>query len=90
MHISWKNHRTSLHAAALGAAIAVAATACAAGEDPVSSAADPVTLTPTLTPTADASAIPMVSEVDQLKAGLWYVNLHTAAHPGGELRGHVK
>jgi hypothetical protein len=29
-------------------------------------------------------------QVDQLKQGLWYVNLHTAAHPGGELRGQVK
>ena len=29
-------------------------------------------------------------QVDQLKAGLWYVNLHTAANPGGELRGQVK
>lgn len=30
------------------------------------------------------------AQVDQLKAGLWYVNLHTAANPGGELRGQVK
>jgi len=30
------------------------------------------------------------AQVDQLKQGLWYVNLHTAAHPGGELRGQVK
>ena len=30
------------------------------------------------------------TQVDQLKQGLWYVNLHTAAHPGGELRGQVK
>ena len=29
-------------------------------------------------------------QVDQVKQGLWYVNLHTAAHPGGELRGQVK
>ena len=27
------------------------------------------------------------AQIDQLKQGLWYVNLHTAAHPGGELRG---
>ena len=30
------------------------------------------------------------AQVDQLKQGLWYVNLHTAANPGGELRGQVK
>ena len=30
------------------------------------------------------------TQIDQLKQGLWYVNLHTAAHPGGELRGQVK
>ena len=30
------------------------------------------------------------AQVEQLKQGLWYVNLHTAAHPGGELRGQVK
>ena len=30
------------------------------------------------------------AQVDQVKAGLWYVNLHTAANPGGELRGQVK
>jgi hypothetical protein len=25
----------------------------------------------------------------ELKAGLWYFNVHTAAHPGGEIRGQV-
>jgi len=30
------------------------------------------------------------AQVDQLKAGLWYINLHTAANPGGEIRGQVK
>ncbi len=29
------------------------------------------------------------AQVADLKAGKWYVNLHTAAHPGGELRGQV-
>ncbi len=30
------------------------------------------------------------AQVDQLKAGMWYVNLHTAANPGGEIRGQVR
>ena len=29
-------------------------------------------------------------QVSQVKAGLWYINLHTAANPGGEIRGQVK
>ena len=29
------------------------------------------------------------AQVDQVKQGLWYVNLHTAAFPGGEIRGQV-
>ena len=44
---------------------------------PISS---PITGTATLT----------AAQVADLKAGLWYVNLHTAANPGGELRGQVK
>jgi hypothetical protein len=24
-----------------------------------------------------------------LLAGRWYVNIHTAAHPGGEIRGQI-
>ncbi len=44
---------------------------------PISS---PITGTATLTE----------AQVADLKAGKWYVNLHTAANPGGELRGQVK
>ncbi len=29
------------------------------------------------------------AQVADLVAGRWYVNLHTAAHPGGEIRGQV-
>jgi hypothetical protein len=42
--------------------------------------ASPIVGSATLTP----------AQVDQVKQGLWYVNLHTAANPGGELRGQVK
>ena len=30
------------------------------------------------------------AKVEQVKSGLWYVNLHTTANPGGEIRGQVK
>lgn len=42
--------------------------------------ASPIVGSATLTP----------AQVDQFKQGLWYVNLHTAANPGGELRGQAK
>jgi CHRD domain len=29
------------------------------------------------------------AQVSDLEAGLWYVNVHTAANPGGEIRGQV-
>ena len=29
------------------------------------------------------------SELADLLAGRWYANIHTAAHPGGELRGQM-
>lgn len=38
---------------------------------------------------AKGSATLTDAQIDQLKAGMWYVNVHTAAHPGGEIRGQV-
>ena len=35
------------------------------------------------------SATLTAAQVADLSAGKWYVNLHTAANPGGELRGQV-
>jgi hypothetical protein len=29
-------------------------------------------------------------QLGQLTSGQWYVNLHTAAHPGGEIRGQLR
>ena len=50
--------------------------ALAIGKDPAS----PVTGNATLT---DA-------QIADLEAGKWYVNVHTAANPGGEIRGQMK
>lgn len=46
---------------------------------PFPSAASPITGTATLT---DA-------QIADLKAGKWYVNVHTAANRGGEIRGQI-
>ncbi|HEY3848297.1 MAG TPA: CHRD domain-containing protein [Acetobacteraceae bacterium] len=29
------------------------------------------------------------AQIKDLRAGMWYVNVHTAANPGGEIRGQV-
>jgi hypothetical protein len=39
-------------------------------------------------PTAGSTTITGAQGAD-LVAGLWYVNIHTAANPGGEIRGQV-
>jgi hypothetical protein len=40
---------------------------------------DPITGSATLTE----------AQADQLTSGMWYVNIHTQANPGGEIRGQV-
>ncbi len=30
------------------------------------------------------------AQIGDLRAGMWYFNIHTAAYPGGEIRGQVK
>lgn len=46
---------------------------------PLPSLASPIHGTATLT----------AAQLAEVMAGKWYVNLHTAAHPGGEIRGQV-
>lgn len=46
---------------------------------PFTSTASPIEGTATLTPT----------QVADLMAGKWYANVHTAANPGGEIRGQM-
>ena len=47
---------------------------------PFASAASPITGEAKLTP----------EQVNQLASGQWYVNIHTAANPGGEIRGQLR
>jgi hypothetical protein len=47
---------------------------------PASSLANPMTGTATLDD----------GQIADLKAGKWYFNIHTAANPGGEIRGQLK
>lgn len=46
----------------------------------------PITVTPS---PITGSATLTDAQVADLKAGLYYVNLHTAAHRGGEIRGQI-
>lgn len=48
-----------------------------------------VPITGQLTSPISGSAMLTSAQVAELKSGQWYVNLHTAAHPGGEIRGQV-
>lgn len=52
---------------------------------------------PIVIPFADLSGHPIRGEaritpeqLGQLNSGQWYVNLHTARHPGGEIRGQLR
>jgi len=47
---------------------------------PFPGTASPISGSATLTP----------AQMDDLTAGKWYANLHTAANPGGEIRGQVQ
>ncbi len=60
-----------------------------------SNAAPPVpgiTLTVTAAAAGDLSASKTLTdaEIADLKAGKWYVNVHTGNNPGGEIRGQLK
>jgi hypothetical protein len=48
-----------------------------------------IPLTPPLDSPIKGSSTITDSQMADLKAGQWYVNVHTAAHPGGEIRGQL-
>ncbi len=43
-----------------------------------------------LPPSFEGSAVLSAAQAADLLAGRWYINLHTAAHPAGEIRGQVR
>jgi hypothetical protein len=48
-----------------------------------------VPLTGSVASPAVGSATLTDAQIGQLEAGMWYVNVHTEAHKGGEIRGQV-
>lgn len=48
-----------------------------------------VPLTGSLNSPIKGSAALTEAQTNDLLAGLWYINIHTAANPGGEIRGQV-
>ena len=60
------------------------------GPAPVGKAAGvALPLTPPLDSPIKGSAALTDTQIGDLKSGLWYVNIHTAKIPGGEIRGQV-
>jgi len=40
-------------------------------------------------PTQNGVAYPVASQIADLENGLWYINVHSTAFPGGEIRGQI-
>jgi len=60
------------------------------GPAPVGKNAGPVVpITGSLTSPIQGSATLSDAQAKELLAGLWYINVHTVANPGGEIRGQV-
>jgi hypothetical protein len=48
-----------------------------------------ITITPPLDSPISGSAVLTDAQIADLKAGSWYINIHTAQNPKGEIRGQV-
>ena len=53
-------------------------------------AAPPVVMVPDASNPISGTAVLTDAQIADLLAGKWYFNVHSAAHPGGEIRGQVK
>jgi hypothetical protein len=47
------------------------------------------TINGTVTLVDGTGGLTIAQQLAQLRSGLWYVNIHTTAHPGGEIRGQL-
>jgi hypothetical protein len=56
--------------------------------DPGKNAGVAVPITPNTSPLEGSTTLTDAQAAD-LQAGRWYVNVHTAANPGGEIRGQL-
>ena len=56
---------------------------------PDENAGPAITLSAPLTSPIEGEATLTKTQADELAKGLWYLNVHTAAHPPGEIRGQL-
>src|SRR5205814_2325573 len=47
------------------------------------------TINGTVTLVDGTGGFTIAQQLQQLRDGLWYINIHTTAHPGGEIRGQL-
>jgi hypothetical protein len=59
------------------------------GPAAVGANAPPVIMVKALASPIKGSAVLTADQMNDLRAGKWYFNVHTKAHPGGEIRGQL-
>jgi hypothetical protein len=56
---------------------------------PLGSTAGTISGTVNLVANPNGTAFSIADQINQLNGGLWYVNIHDATFPGGEIRGQI-